>query len=112
MCSKSVIDNTIAGPDTVDKKIYRTKFFYNSTVSPHAIDALLAKKPPVHHNNISHIARSRTVLPSVRSGDSKVLQTRGTSILSNKECVILKDKTWKHVRVKAILYVQWTEGAR
>ena len=87
---QSFIDNTIAGPDTVDKKIYRTRFFYNSTVSPCVIDALLAKKPPVHHNNVSHIARSRTVLPSVRSGDSKVLKTRDTSIVSNKECVTLK----------------------
>ena len=87
---QSVISNTIAGSDTVDKKIYRTKFFYNSTVSPRAIDALFAKKPPVHHNNASHIVRSRTVLPSVRSGDSKVLQTRDTNVVSNKECIILK----------------------
>ena len=86
---QSFIDNTIAGPDTVDKKIYRTRFFYNSTVSPCVIDALLAKKP-VHHNNVSHIVRSRTVLPSVRSGDSKVLKTRDMSIVSNKECVTLK----------------------
>ena len=45
---QSFINKTIAGPDTVDKKIYRTNFFYNSTVSPRVVDALLAKKPPVH----------------------------------------------------------------
>ena len=87
---QSFIDKTIAGPDTVDKKIHRTKFFYNSTVSPRVVDALLTKNPPVHYNNVSHIVRSRTVLPSVRSGDSKVLQTRDTSIVSKKECVTLK----------------------
>ena len=59
-------------------------------MSPHVVDALLAKKPPVHYNNVSHIVKSRTVLPSVRSGDSMVSQTRDTSIVSKKECVTLK----------------------
>ena len=90
MQKESSIDNTIAGPDTVGQKIYRTKFFYNSSVSSRSIDALLTKKSPAQQNNIPHIVRSRTIFPSVRSGDSKVFKTRDTSAVSDRQCVTLK----------------------